>query len=87
MTGWLRCEKISEGIFANEIGIKCYTKDGTPFNMFAWNELLQEKNNNFYLKVTILEELPDGYIVVLPDFPFEMNRVVTVNATDVVFLS
>ncbi len=85
MTGWLKCEKVSEGIFTNEIGIKCYTRDGIPFNMFAWEDLLQQKNNTFYLKVTVLEETPDGYVVVLPDFPFEMNRVIMVSNDDILF--
>lgn len=74
---WLLCTESKDGLF-NEVVVTCNTLDGVV-NLFADKSLISRKQGKTYLKVIILDSSEDATDILLPDFPFEKNRIVTVS--------
>lgn len=80
---WLKCCKIGEGVFTSEVIVSGKTADGREFTLFADKSLVKDmESGKVGLKVTLLNLHGDEAIIVLPDFPFEMNRIVRVKSDD-----
>lgn len=80
---WLKCRKVGEGIFSSEIAVLGKTVEGKEFTLFADESLLKPLGNDEVgLQVTLLDLHGDEAVVVLPDFPFEMNRIIRVKNSE-----
>jgi len=86
-TGWLKCRKLDEGIFPTEILVSGETIDGRTFTLYADELAIKTlKNDEVGLWVTILSLKGNEAVVVLPDFPFEMNRIIRVRRDNLLTL-
>lgn len=75
----LRCRKIGEGLFSSEMTISGTTIEGKSFTLFADRSLVKQlEGDEVGLEVTLLSSQGNEAVVVLPDFPFEMNRIIRV---------
>jgi len=84
---WLRCRKIGEGLFSSEIAISGATIEGKSFTLFADKSLIKRlEGDEVGLEVTLLSSQEDKAVVVLPDFPFEMNRIIRVKSGELLSL-
>ncbi|HFC98714.1 MAG TPA: hypothetical protein ENJ40_09730 [Thermosulfurimonas dismutans] len=80
---WLKCRKIGEGLFPSEIAVLGRTVEGKEFTLFADESILKPLGNDeMGLQVTLLDSQGDEAVVVLPDFPFEMNRIIRVKRSE-----
>lgn len=84
---WLRCRRIGQGIFPTEIIVSGETIDGRTFTLFADESVVKPlTNDEVGLHVTVLDLKKNEAVVVLPDFPFEMNRIIRVKPNELLTL-
>ena len=80
---WLKCRKVGEGLFPSEVAISGKTIEGKEFTLFADASILKPLGNDeMGLQVTLLNSHGDEAVVVLPVFPFEMNRIIRVKRSE-----
>ena len=65
---WLKCQ-ISDGMFPGEYAVVSKTRDDRPFSFFASEGLINQAKN--LVKIEVLREKSDSYIVYLPTDPLE----------------
>ena len=85
---WLRCRKIGEGFFfSSEIAISGTTIEGKGFTLFVDKSLIKWlEGNEVGLEVTLPSSQEDEAVIVLLNFPFEMNRIIRVKSSELLSL-
>jgi len=84
MLAWLECEKVSDGMFEDELGIKSQNSEGKVFTLFTDRRTTKEENGKLYVRVTLLSKGEKESFVVLPSDPYELgSRIVKVNTSKI----
>lgn len=64
------CET-SEGMFPNEVAVTVHSASGKARTFFADRELIEERDERCYLRVTVVRETEGEIVVLLPTESYE----------------
>ena len=82
MNYWLKCEKVTKGMFPDEYAVAMATMDGRPFSLFAEGQQVDEERS--LLRVRVLQILANSVLIYLPAPPIEItSRAIEVPADSV----